>query len=417
MPELLGEGFHGPEDLSYERGMAAPFDPAAVTPPTPRAHGLDPAAVHQFVEDLVGEDLHARRVLSLAHGVVGVLHAATLAIHTIGEALAAARDLTPKHAIKQIDRLLSNRGLDVEALAPRWVAFVLSDRTEAVVALDWTDFDGDEQTTLVLNLITTHGRATPLLWKTVPKEGLKHRRNDHEDALLQRLRDAVLEGVRVTVLADRGFGDQKLYAFLRELKFDFIIRFRGCIRVTSAAGEVRKAEEWLRPDGRLLELRGVGVTADDAPLERVVIVRAKGMKDAWYLASSRKDLSGAQAKQLYGRRFTIEENLRDTKNLRFGLGLSATHITVPARRDRLLLLVALAEALLTLLGAAAEKIGLDRLLKVNTAKKRTHSLFRQGSYWYGAIPTMRESRLRDLMAAFAEVIAQHEVFRAIFGVI
>ncbi len=128
-------------------------------------------------------------------------------------------------------------------------------------------------------------------------------------------------------------------------------------------------------------------------------------------------MSGAQIKGLYGRRFTIEENLRDTKNLHFGLGLSSTHIKIPARRDRLLLLVAMGEALLTMLGAAAEKIGLDRLLKVNTVKKRTHSLFRQGSYWYSAIPNMREQRLRDLMAAFAELIAQHEVFTGLFGVI
>jgi hypothetical protein len=397
--------------------MAVPFSPASLTAPTPRAHGLDPAAVHQFVDDLVGGDLHAKRVLSLAHGVLGVLHTASLAIHAIGEALAAARDLNPKHAIKQIDRLLSNRGLDVEALAPRWVAFVLAARTDAVVALDWTDFDGDEQTTLVLNLISTHGRATPLLWKTVFKEELKDRRNEFEDALLRRLREAVPASVRITVLADRGFGDQKLYVYLRKLGFDFVIRFRGCIRVTSAAGVTRKAQEWERPDGRLLELRGVGVTAEDTPVDRVVIVHAKGMKDAWYLASSRKDLTGSQSKTLYGRRFTIEENLRDTKDLHFGLGLSSTHISIPGRRDRLLLLVALGEALLTLLGAAAEKIGLDRMLKVNTAKKRTHSLFRQGSYWYGAIPNMREARLRDLMAAFVEVLAQHEVLREIFGVL
>jgi hypothetical protein len=69
------------------------------------------------------------------------------------------------------------------------------------------------------------------------------------------------------------------------------------------------------------------------------------------------------------------------------------------------------------LGAAAEKIGFDRLLKVNTAKKRTHSLFRQGSYWYGAIPATRESRLRELMTAFEAVIAQHKVFCEIFAVI
>jgi hypothetical protein len=46
--------------------------------------------------------------------------------------------------------------------------------------------------------------------------------------------------VRVTVLADRGFGDQKLYALLCELDFHFVIRFGGNIRVT-AAGETRTA--------------------------------------------------------------------------------------------------------------------------------------------------------------------------------
>ncbi|MEZ4409589.1 MAG: IS4 family transposase [Polyangiales bacterium] len=397
--------------------MAAPFDTSKI-PSRPRSHKLDPASIYEFVEDLIGDDLHAQRVWSVANGVLGVLHGATLAIHAIGEGLAVAMGLEPKHAIKQVDRLLSNRGVDVEVLAPLWVSFVLAERKDIVVAMDWTDFDGDAQTTLVLNVITTHGRATPLLWKTVAKKGLKTRRNDYEDDLLRRLRDAVPEDVRVTVLADRGFGDQKLYQYLRgELGFDYVIRFRGNIRVTSASGEARTAAEWLRPDGRLVELRGAGVTADDTSVERIVIVRAKGMKDAWYLASSRKDLTGAKIKDLYGRRFSIEENLRDTKDLHFGLGLSATHISVPARRDRLLLLVAMAEALLTLLGAAAESLGLDKKLKVNTVKKRTHSLFRQGSFWYRAIPTMKEERLRDLMTAFENTLAQHSIFRGIFGAI
>jgi hypothetical protein len=397
--------------------MAATFDSTKAST-HPRSHKLDATSIHEFIEDLIGDDLHAQRVRSVANGVIGVLHAATLAIHAIGEGLAVAMGLDPKHAIKQVDRLLSNRGVDVEVLAPLWVSFVLAERKDIVVALDWTDFDGDEQTTLVLNVITTHGRATPLLWKTVTKKGLKTRRNDYEDDLLRRLRDAVPDNVRVTVLADRGFGDQKLYQYLRgELGFDYVIRFRGNIRVTSASGEARTAAEWLRPDGRLLELRGAGVTADDTTVERIVIVRAQGMKDAWYLASSRTDLTGAKIKDLYGRRFTIEENLRDTKDLHFGLGLSATHISVPARRDRLLLLVALAEALLTLLGAAAESLGLDKKLKVNTVKKRTHSLFRQGSFWYRAIPTMKEERLRDLMTAFENTLSQHSVFRGIFGAI
>ena len=61
--------------------------------------------------------------------------------------------------------------------------------------------------------------------------------------------------------------------------------------------------------------------------------------------------------------------------------------------------------------------GIDKKLKVNTVKKRTHSLFRQGSFWYRAIPTMKEERLRDLMTAFESTLSQHSVFRGIFGAI
>jgi len=86
-------------------------------------------------------------------------------------------------------------------------------------------------------------------------------------------------------------------------------------------------------------------------------------------------------------RFTIEETFRDEKDIHFGLDLSATHIKNCQRRDRLLFLVAIAHALLTLLGAASEETGLDRTLKANTAKKRTLSLFRQGLYWYHAMST------------------------------
>lgn len=195
------------------------------------------------------------------------------------------------------------------------------------MSLDWTDFDADGHATLVLNSVTDHGRATPLLWKTVRSADLKNRRNDYEDELLQRLHDALPRTVRVTILADRGFGDQKLYAVLRHLGFDFVIRFRGCIYVTSAAGERRKAQEWLHPNGRLRELRGVGVTAEEAPVERVVMVHARGMKDAWFLASSRTDGTGAAIKRLYGRRFTIENcHARCTSSTGF--------LSRPRMRDR-----------------------------------------------------------------------------------
>ena len=141
------------------------------------------------------------------------------------------------------------------------------------------------------------------------------------------------------------------------------------------------------------------------------------MKENWCLATSRTDLGGKEVVTLYGKRFTTEENFRDTKDQKFGLGLSATHIGTPVRRDRLLLIAALAQALLTLLGAAGEALGMDRLLKANTAKKRTHSLYRQGLYYYNAIPKMRGERLVPFVSKFAELVRGQAVCIEICGII
>ena len=58
--------------------------------------------------------------------------------------------------------------------------------------------------------LTGHGRATPLLWKTVRSSTLKGNQKRYEEELLYVLRAAVPEGVKVTVVADRGFADGKL---------------------------------------------------------------------------------------------------------------------------------------------------------------------------------------------------------------
>jgi hypothetical protein len=113
----------------------------------------------------------------------------------------------------------------------------------------------------------------------------------------------------------------------------------------------------------------------------------------------------------------IEETFRDTKDIHFGMGLKATHIGDSRRRDRLLLLGAIAHALLTLLGAAGERAGLDRTLKVNTSKKRQLSLYRQGCFWYDALPNMPHDELALLMQAYDEVLREQSFFRELFGII
>src|SRR5690349_21408280 len=255
-------------------------------------------------------------------------------------------------------------------------------------------------------MLTRHGRATPLVWLTVNTSTLKDRRNEYEYQVLVRLADALPVDIKVCIVADRGFGDQKLYRMLsEELKFDYVIRFRGNITVTTAAGEARSAAAWVGPGGRARILRGALVTAERYQVGTVLCVQDKEMQQAWCLATSSTDVSAKALMSLYGKRWAIECGLRDTKDLRFGMGMGSIHVSTPDRRDRMWLLNALAIALLTLLGAAGEALGYDRYLKSNTTQRRTHSLFRQGCMLYELISTMPELRLLPLIERFAVMFA------------
>ena len=198
--------------------------------------------IADFIDNLYDGDLHAKRVLSLANATLGVLVSASLAVHAIGQGLAQALGKLSKHGVKQVDRLLSNQGIDVWEFFGYWIPYLVGARTEVVVAMDWTSFARDQQDTVVLSMLTGHGRATPLMWMTVRSSALKGQMKRYEKELLERLREVMPLGVKVTVVADRGFGDCKLFkALTQELGFEYVIRIRGDIYVRSAKGERRKA--------------------------------------------------------------------------------------------------------------------------------------------------------------------------------
>src|SRR5271166_6965069 len=82
-------------------------------------------SIHSSLQTLFGADLHAKRVLSLAGATLGVIQSASLAVAMIGQGLALARGRTTKHATKQVGRLLSNQGIDIDSLLHHWVPFVV----------------------------------------------------------------------------------------------------------------------------------------------------------------------------------------------------------------------------------------------------------------------------------------------------
>src|SRR3954451_15340816 len=112
--------------------------------------------VRSFLDSVLSEDIHAKRVDSLANAALGVMTGASLAVAMIGRSLAQARGLLTKHAVKQVDRLLSNPGIEAWDIFATWVPEMVGSRTDIVVAMDWTDYDADGH--LALKLVTAGRR-------------------------------------------------------------------------------------------------------------------------------------------------------------------------------------------------------------------------------------------------------------------
>lgn len=123
-----------------------------------------------------------------------------LVVNPIGRGLVLVRGRLPKRTVNQVDRLLSNCGIEFDALFLRWIRYVVGRRPAIVVAMDWTNFDAGNQSKIISSLIGSHDRSTPLVWLPVDKTTLKSPRNAHEYRVLVGRRGAADRRQR----ADRG---------------------------------------------------------------------------------------------------------------------------------------------------------------------------------------------------------------------
>lgn len=344
-------------------------------------------AVEQFVFN-VFEHLHERQRRALASFVFATLFARVAGVAAIGRALAAHRHKLPKHAIKQFDRFLSNPKLVVGDVMDLWIRAVAGSG-RLLLVIDWTEFAGDGHHVLMISRVHRSGRAIPMAWTTVLSKKLDGRMKDIERELLARVRRIVGPTRRPIVLADRAFGDVALYQWLRDRGFDFVIRFRKAIFVRGDDGIEGRAADLVPTNGRARRFKDADVAARGDGFATVVLVKRRGMKDSWCLATNLDALHADDVVRLYGRRFTTEETFRDVKDVRFGLGLSKCSIARTDRRDRMLLVVSIALFITSVVGCIAERLGLERHVRANKTKNKTraHSIFSLGRHLLPALAT------------------------------
>jgi hypothetical protein len=288
---------------------------------------------------------------------LSVLVAATLRIQRVSLAnIGRTMHGAVKHQIKRCWRFCANDRIETSDAMQGIISKLLKKRKKSLlVSFDWTDIRGFHT---LMAAAVVKGRSVPLCWASCAGNTFEgHRsRNAFEESLLLVLRSMIPARVKVTILADRGFGRTELARFCQRQGFHFVFRVQPDVWV-QGPGYNGKLLDYPVYQGIAQVLRNFSYRQKNPALVNVVIHWRKNLPperdECWFLITDLK-ASAQRISRLYGRRMTIEELFRDGKNKRNGWSLRDTQITKAERIDRLLLILALAYLLLCGIGLRAQ---------------------------------------------------------------
>lgn len=312
---------------------------------------MSPLAVVGWILTVTA-DLRLCQQKTLADLAEAALRVGRSTLSALGRGL---RGVAAKHALKRVWRFCDNDGVHATDAMAGVLRRLLRKRTKVLlVALDWTDVRGFH--TLMAGAVLK-GLAIPLVWASYTQGELHRSQNTFEVSLLRLLVSMMPGGVKVIVLADRGFGRTELAKTCHELKLRYLIRIKPDVRVAHPSYTGR-LDDYPLKKGCWRVLAGAEYRSDEAVTLNVVIRWERGLPEhrdePWFPMT---DVSGnaVQLTALYARRMAVEELFRDGKYGGYGFGLRHTQVTTTARLDRLILILALALILLTGLGLVARR--------------------------------------------------------------
>jgi hypothetical protein len=214
-------------------------------------------------------------------------------------------------------------------------------------------------------------RALPLAWTWV-RHRSGHSTAYKQVALLAYVHSLIPEGICVSLVGDSEFGSVDMLRQLDTWNWDYALRQRGMKRFLpyGMLTFYRLDRQKLKP-GDKWWLGRVQLTYRFY-ITNLVLYRARGEPEPWYLATNLPSARGAIL--LYRRRMWLEEMFGDMKG--HGFDLEATYLRHFLRLSRLTLAVCL---LYLWLVATGERVMSDNLAnEIDRTDRRDLSIFRIG---------------------------------------
>jgi len=320
---------------------------------------------------------------TLAHIVGGAMKMKGVGVLALGRAMDGPA--IAKHRIKRVDRFLANEKLEDLAISKALFNILRDQDHHPLVLVDWTDRHGFEQ--LVLS-IPRDGRSMPFHAITINSTKLgtesKGALIHAEQAILCHLHAMCPPGVKPTIVADRGFGNERWIGDIAKWGWHFVQRLSKNHYVETEHGIGTLPELGIRRGYRPNDW-GWGTMGDNKAEEktrlRLVTVFHRDADEPWYLITNIEDMEARKITAIYEKRWYTETMFRDMKNRKWGLGMDEVKLTTVERTATHFIIVMVAYLLLCAFGAFAEAQNFGQQLKANTDNKRPLSLCAIGNHF------------------------------------
>jgi len=347
------------------------------------------------------EKMDPRRAKNIIRGILSILRSNGGSFSHI--ARHSNKDIAEKHQVKWYQHLINNRHVyrALMHLQRAHARAIIGIETAPLLLIDWTDLTSDF--TLLSATMACDGRSIPI-YQEVHKKGVGNRTKTHI-AFLDRFEEVLPDRCMPIIVTDAGFKN-KWFAAVISRNWDVVGRLAKYVYITPKG--VKDGKSTLGTYPRLAETLydratetptslGPCIVTKKSPIEFTVVLyksQRKGRKayynpkthrgnssnasmkakkranDPWILATSLSELKPQAVVDLYAARMQCEETFRDLKSHRFGLSMEDLRCDSKARLSVHLFLMMMAVYFSMRLGAAAERLDLQKEFQANTIKHR-----------------------------------------------
>jgi hypothetical protein len=357
--------------------------------------------VSTILHEVLSGAIHKTRVKTLQTLIVGLIQSKQMKLTSLGRALPT--EGTERSAILRVNRFLGNKFFQNKSIKiyQRIISFVIGNNKNPDILVDWSSLPNSHYITkngeycVLRASMAAEGRAITL-YEEVHSKSLEGNPKVHAN-FLRNLHSILPKDCVPCIITDAGFKTpwfEKVIA----LGWHYVGRVACGTSCFDDGGGFRSARalfklatqspkfvgEFILTKSHLLKTnffvykgtpKGRHKWTRTAP-KRVAKDKdsrkhGKSYKEPWVLVSSITGTTNARmVLNKYKSRMTIEENIRDTKSVCYGLSMSENHTIKAERYIVWLLLAALSSLIAWIVGFAGERQKYHFAFQANTYKHR-----------------------------------------------